>query len=96
MLSSRMLLRLALVRTDVSEERIAFIIRVKIVGELGMLAVTSNRSMLLTDSCHPDDSGYMFSRNATYLKATRRNIPEDIILQSHSRGILKSYMAITG
>jgi hypothetical protein len=36
----------ALVRTDGSEERIAYIIRVARIGELGMLAVTSNRSML--------------------------------------------------
>jgi hypothetical protein len=40
-----MLRRVALVRTDDSEERIASIIRVKSIGELGtILAVTSNRS----------------------------------------------------
>jgi hypothetical protein len=33
----------ALVRTDVSEERSASIIRVTRIGELGMLAVTSNQ-----------------------------------------------------
>jgi hypothetical protein len=39
--------RVAVVRTDISEERIAFIIRVKKVSELGTtLAVTSNRSTL--------------------------------------------------
>jgi hypothetical protein len=43
--SSVMLRRVALVRTDVSEERIASIIGVTI-AELGTLAVTSNRSML--------------------------------------------------
>jgi hypothetical protein len=42
-----MLRRVALVKSDVSEERIAFIIRVTRVGELGTtLAVTSNRSPL--------------------------------------------------
>jgi hypothetical protein len=42
-----MLLRVALVRTDVSEERIASIIRVTRIGELETtLAVTSNRSTL--------------------------------------------------
>jgi hypothetical protein len=47
MLSSGMLLRVALVRTDVSEELIASFIRVKRIGELGTtLAVTSNRSTL--------------------------------------------------
>jgi hypothetical protein len=38
-----MLHRVALVRTDVSEELSASIIRVTRIGELGMLAVTSNR-----------------------------------------------------
>jgi hypothetical protein len=41
-----MLRRVALVRTDVSEERIASIIRVTRIGELGKLAVTSNRRAL--------------------------------------------------
>jgi hypothetical protein len=42
MASSEMLRRVALARTDVSEERSASIVRVGIIGELGMLAVTSN------------------------------------------------------
>jgi hypothetical protein len=42
MASSGMLRRVALVRTDVSEEHSAFIIRVKRIGELGtMLGITS-------------------------------------------------------
>jgi hypothetical protein len=41
MSSSGMLGRLALVRTDISEERSASIIRVTIIGELGRLAVIS-------------------------------------------------------
>jgi hypothetical protein len=41
-----MLRRVDLVRTDVSEELSASIIRVIIIGELGTLAVTSNRSTL--------------------------------------------------
>jgi hypothetical protein len=36
----------ALVKTDISEEIIASIIRVMKIGELGTLAVTSNRSTL--------------------------------------------------
>jgi hypothetical protein len=41
-----MLRRVALVRTDVSEERVSSIIRVTRIAEPGTLAVTSNRSKL--------------------------------------------------
>jgi hypothetical protein len=41
-----MLRRVALVRTDVSEERSATIIRVTRIGELGTSAATSNRRTL--------------------------------------------------
>jgi hypothetical protein len=47
MLSSGMLRRVTLVRTDVSEELSASFIRVTRIGELGTLAVTSNRRRLL-------------------------------------------------
>jgi hypothetical protein len=48
MASSGMLHRVALVRTDVSEELSASFIRVTIVGEVGTtLGVTSNQRMLL-------------------------------------------------
>jgi hypothetical protein len=47
MVSSGMLGRVALVRTDVSEEPSAFFIRVTGIGELGTtLAATSNRHTL--------------------------------------------------
>jgi hypothetical protein len=47
MASSGMLRRVALVRTDVSEERVASIIRVTRIGAMGTaLAVTSNRRAL--------------------------------------------------
>jgi hypothetical protein len=56
MASSVMLRRVALVRTDISEELSASIIRVTRNSELGTLAVTSNR-------CNPDDGGAKFLRN---------------------------------
>jgi hypothetical protein len=43
MASSGMLRRLAIVRTDVSEEHSASFIRVTRIGELGTLAVTGNQ-----------------------------------------------------
>jgi hypothetical protein len=53
-----MLHRVTLIRTDVSEEPIASIIRVTNIGELGTtLTVTSNRSTLR------DDGGATFPRN---------------------------------
>jgi hypothetical protein len=52
MASSGMLRRVALVRTDVSEELSASFIRVTRIGELGTaLAVTSNRRTLLASYC---------------------------------------------
>jgi hypothetical protein len=69
MASSAMLRRAALVRTDVSEDLSASIIRVTRIGELGTtLAVTSNRHTLrrntkVTDSCHADDGGSKFFLN---------------------------------
>jgi hypothetical protein len=63
-----MLRRVALIKTDVSEELSASIIRVTRIGELGTLAVTSNRRTL--------------RRNTLVLtRATGRNIPKDAILQ---------------
>jgi hypothetical protein len=66
MASSGMLRRLALVRTDISEELSASFIRVTRIGELGTtLAVTSNRRT----SCHPDEGGAKFFRNVDSYKS---------------------------
>jgi hypothetical protein len=46
MMSSGMLRRVALVRTDVSEELSASFIRLTRIGELGTLTVTSSRGNL--------------------------------------------------
>jgi hypothetical protein len=66
--SSGMLRRVTLVRIDFSEERIASIIKVTRIGELGTtLPVSSNRRTLRrnadSDSCHPHDGGATFLRN---------------------------------
>jgi hypothetical protein len=59
--------RVALVRTDVSEEPSASFIRVTRIGELGItLAATSHDARceeIPIISCHPDEGGARFLRN---------------------------------
>jgi hypothetical protein len=75
MASSGMLRRVALVRTDVSEDLSASFIRLTRIGKLETtLAVTSNRRTLrrnfqFTDSCHPDEGGAKFLRNVGSYKS---------------------------
>jgi hypothetical protein len=72
---------LAIVRTDVSEELSASIIKVKSIGEQGTtLPVTSNRRTLRRNT------------KSVLTRATQRNIPENSILHSHRRESLKSYI----
>jgi hypothetical protein len=96
MASSGMLRRVALVRTDVSEELRASIIRVTRFGELGTLAVTSNRRtlrrLLVTANVLSSlnlvtlmKEALGSSETSVLTRATRRNIPEDAILHSHRR-----------
>jgi hypothetical protein len=76
MVSSGMLRRVALVRTDVSEELWASI-RVTRIGELGTtLAVTSNRILVALMK-----EALSSSETSVITRATRRNIPEDTILR---------------
>jgi hypothetical protein len=66
MLSSVMLRRVALVRTDVSEDLSASFIRVTRIGELGTtLAVTSNLRTLRRTT----KEGSKFLRNVSYYKS---------------------------
>jgi hypothetical protein len=91
MVSSVMLHRVALVRTDVSEELSASFIRMTRIGELGTtLDVTSTvpSSPILVILMKEELSS---SETSVLTRATRRNIPEDTILHSHRRENLKSY-----
>jgi hypothetical protein len=81
MVSSGMLCRVALVRTDVSEELSASFIRVTRIGELGTtLAVTSNWRTL--------------RKNTKWEGTPFSNLPEDTILHIHRRENLKSYISL--
>jgi hypothetical protein len=106
MASSGMLRRVALARTDVSEEPSAPFIRETRIGELRTtLAVTSNRRtlrlgrLLVTASVvHSSPILVTLMKKAlssfempVLTRAKRSNIPEDTILHRHRRGYLKSY-----
>jgi hypothetical protein len=93
----------ALVRTDVSEELNASIIRMKRIGELeATLAVSvlqflviANvpRSLILVTVMM---EALRYSETSILTRATRSTIPEDGILHSHRRENLKSYITLTG
>jgi hypothetical protein len=86
MLSALMLCRVALVRTDVSEQLSASFIRVTIPY---LVIIRSERRLLVTASVVPGShilvtlmkEALGSSETSVLTKATRRNIPQDAILQ---------------
>jgi hypothetical protein len=82
--------RVALVRTDVSEESIASIIRVTRIGGLETtLAIPSFHGSRILVILMME--AIIFSETSILTSATRRNIPQDGILHSHRLENLKSY-----
>jgi hypothetical protein len=97
MVSSGMLRRVALVRTDVSEEPSASFIRVTRICELGTF-LRSVRRVLVTASVIPSSPIFVTlmkealgsSETSVLTRDTRHSISEDTILHSHYRENLKS------
>jgi hypothetical protein len=101
MVSPGLLRRVALVRTDVSEEPSASFIRVTKIDELGTTqAATSNRRTLVAAGVVTRSPTFVTlmkealgsSETSVLTRATRRNNPEDTILHGHRRENLKSYI----
>jgi hypothetical protein len=101
MASSGMLRRVALVRTDVSEELSASFISVTRIGEIPFAFLRGVRRLLVTASVVPSSPSLFtlmkealtYSEMSVLIRATRRSIPED---DSRRRENLKSCIALTG
>jgi hypothetical protein len=88
MVSSGMLRRVALVRTDVLEELSTSFIRVTRISELRTtLAVTSNLVTLMKEALSSSETSVL-------TRVTRHNIPKDAILHSHCHENPKSYISL--
>jgi hypothetical protein len=90
--SSGMICHVALVRTDISQEFSASIIRVTRIGELGTtLAITSNRRRLLVMANVPSSpilvtlmmEALSSCKTSVLTRATRCHIPEETILLTY-------------
>jgi hypothetical protein len=77
----------AILRTDVSEERVAFMTRLN-----GISKVAPNWLILFTLVMET----ICFSEESVQIRITRRHVPEDGILHIHRRENLKSYIYLTG
>jgi hypothetical protein len=90
MVSSGLFRRVALVRTDVSDELSASFIKVTRIDELRTTLVTA--SVVPTSPILVSQMKEALSSSGTSVltRATRRNIPEDAILYSYRRENLKS------
>jgi hypothetical protein len=86
MVSSGMLRRVALVRTDVSEVFLRSVRRLLVTA-----SVVPSSPILVTLMKEARSSSETF-----LTRATRRDIPEDAIFHSHRRENLKSYVVSTG